>query len=1042
MRGVGTLSRLLGGGSSAEGWIPVPGVDEELRRLSQEERRRGARGGAGAAGAAERRGAAGEGGAAKRQRLAQEDRLLLTEAGLVRLVSAVVGRAEREAIGQALRAAEGGGLALEREPRNPADRHAILVVAMAAAAEAPQQHQEQQQEQEQTTQPLGYLPRTVAAYLAPMLDSGLLSVACVATSTTTTSSAAAVEVLLSDERRQWQHHRPLRADLRREVDAAIASCVAAGQRSLAPRGRAAAAGDGDEEKAGGGIGGGHAGAFQRMLDDVRRYDAHLLSEDELGVLSAIERLPLAPHRLLLRLLCRRPDPATGAPRWLPLGALKYDDVGDVARAGRALAGGAGAGGGGGGGDDCEEEEEEEEGGSGDDDGDPDLLSSQQQQQQKQQPPSPPPPPSPQLLHVWSASDADAWPSVLWSLSTAVLQAAALSVMPRGHPVLKPSTTKEPLVAALAAVARASIGSSGGGDNNNTNSSHVRLHRAIVAAAAGHVVRVDPRVHAAFRRLQRVYFLDEGLDLGIFMAAERGAVRYASYSVEQSRGGGGGDGGGGWAGAADDEGDGDDGHHHHHHPHHRFPAFPNRRALLEYEHALGRAAALEACLARDDLAGAAAALRPALEAVQQRGVHKSVVWSAAGGGAATATTMTMPNAPPAAAAAASAEAPALATAPPPPPPLFLARFSAAWVYTSMATVGVSLLEREKKHRQAVDLLQCLLGGNACPSRRGEWWARLSTNWETHLKQPEAALEVAEAALADDWVRHGDRLGLKRRVSRLCKPPRRWKRPAWAASVMLDPPERRISARPVCVVGLSSGGGEAAGAGVKIRYQCPQEEEDPGAPPTTLTVEELALRHYAREDEGRWRGLHCEGGIWGAFFALFFWDVLFCSQVPGVFRSPFQTAPLDLGTDAFFPARAERIQRRLEEVSEADADDLERTIVARWAAHAGTACRMISWSRWTCGDLVRIARCVGPLRLSVVLRLMVEDVGGAGMPDLLLYRESVGEGEGGGGNGGETGARMVEVKSQNDRLSDDQRMWLSALAAGGWDVEVLKVTNQTT
>ena len=238
------------------------------------------------------------------------------------------------------------------------------------------------------------------------------------------------------------------------------------------------------------------------------------------------------------------------------------------------------------------------------------------------------------------------------------------------------------------------------------------------------------------------------------------------------------------------------------------------------------------------------------------------------------------------------------------------------------------------------------------------------------------------------------------------------------------------------------------GVKIRYHPPppppEEGDDDAVDPAFLTVEELALRHYATKASGAWRGVHCEGGVWGAFFALFFWDVMFASDVPGVFRSPFQTAPLDLGTDAFFPARKAAIERRLQEVSAADADDLERTIRARWAAHAGTACRTIAWSRWTCNGLVDIARCVGALRLSVVLRLMVEDIGGSsgGMPDLLLYRG------GGGGEGGGVAAAaaaaaptamMVEVKSQSDRLSDQQRMWLAGLAAGGWDVEVLKVAN---
>jgi hypothetical protein len=50
-----------------------------------------------------------------------------------------------------------------------------------------------------------------------------------------------------------------------------------------------------------------------------------------------------------------------------------------------------------------------------------------------------------------------------------------------------------------------------------------------------------------------------------------------------------------------------------------------------------------------------------------------------------------------------------------------------------------------------------------------------------------LQMAEAALADEWVINGDRVALQRRVLRLGKPPRRWKRPSWASLAMREPLE---------------------------------------------------------------------------------------------------------------------------------------------------------------------------------------------------------------------------------------------------------------
>ena len=42
---------------------------------------------------------------------------------------------------------------------------------------------------------------------------------------------------------------------------------------------------------------------------------------------------------------------------------------------------------------------------------------------------------------------------------------------------------------------------------------------------------------------------------------------------------------------------------------------------------------------------------------------------------------------------------------------------------------------------------------------------------------------------------------------------------------------------------------------------------------VTVEQLALQHYASQEAGAWQGLHCEGGVWATLFTLLLWDVLF-------------------------------------------------------------------------------------------------------------------------------------------------------------------------
>jgi hypothetical protein len=53
----------------------------------------------------------------------------------------------------------------------------------------------------------------------------------------------------------------------------------------------------------------------------------------------------------------------------------------------------------------------------------------------------------------------------------------------------------------------------------------------------------------------------------------------------------------------------------------------------------------------------------------------------------------------------------------------------------------------------------------------------------------------------------------------------------------------------------------------------------APDNTLvTVEQLALQHYASQEGGCWQGLHCEAGVWASLFTLLLWDVLFMGKGP--------------------------------------------------------------------------------------------------------------------------------------------------------------------
>lgn len=401
---------------------------------------------------------------------------------------------------------------------------------------------------------------------------------------------------------------------------------------------------------------------------------------------------------------------------------------------------------------------------------------------------------------------------------------------------------------------------------------------------------------------------------------------------------------------------------------RRPVFPTAQQFEDYERAWEQAEQLTIALENDDRSGAEAAVQPAWQALDAN-KHKELENSKHGA------------------------------------PLFLLRYNAAWVYCLMATAGVSLLERQKRFKEAVERLQQLLGGCCCRSRRGHWWLRLSTNLE-HLSRSGDALEIAETALADESLSPGDRLSLQRRVLRLGKPPRRWKRPSWAAAAQRETREKRIEGRPLNSI-----------VGLKSRFYGFNDEQ--------CSVEELALQYYGTEEGGGWpRGVHTEGGVWATLFGLLLWPALFDVAVEDAFRTPFQTAPLDLDSDVFYASRLEVIEKTLADVAGGAASALMAGI---WNEHHGAMCRGVNWERWSLVELQEIAECVGGPGLAAVCRLLAQDHGAwqGGMPDLLLWHPT------------KVAAKLVEVKGPRDRLSDQQRAWISALEDAGLDVEILKV-----
>ncbi|KAI7526274.1 hypothetical protein KC331_g17065 [Hortaea werneckii] len=192
----------------------------------------------------------------------------------------------------------------------------------------------------------------------------------------------------------------------------------------------------------------------------------------------------------------------------------------------------------------------------------------------------------------------------------------------------------------------------------------------------------------------------------------------------------------------------------------------------------------------------------------------------------------------------------------------------------------------------------------------------------------------------------------------------------------------------------------------------------------SVEDMCLSSYRALG---YKGYHSEGGIVRTLFAYLFFDVLFI-YIPNVFQTEFQTCPLDLHTDGFYAARMSEVNARLNEISNGEAG---RLITDVWEAHheRKTCVVGLDWS-FNINDLIEIASAFPAAALSTVMKVMAQEYGqrGGGVPDLFLWKPREEDTK----SGGEV--MFAEVKSENDRLSDTQRMWIDVLSGAGVRVEL--------
>ncbi|KAI0483130.1 VRR-NUC domain-containing protein [Xylariaceae sp. FL0804] len=358
--------------------------------------------------------------------------------------------------------------------------------------------------------------------------------------------------------------------------------------------------------------------------------------------------------------------------------------------------------------------------------------------------------------------------------------------------------------------------------------------------------------------------------------------------------------------------------------------------------------------------------------------------------------------------------------------YLRRLNPAHSYTRIVHKAAYVFGRLKEHRREHSLLSELLEQRLFHiARRGAWYQRKALLEEHYMfaLEPNPAVKdvemqkkhwkriavvTCETALEDrdcHLIYHYDIQKRLVKLEKQLKIPKRLQHDF--GHVQLEKPEEHyaegIQLKKNDVVGKK-------GRGPSTKTTWVDEAEGGGE----CSVEAMCLSWY--RDQG-WKGYHAEGGIIRTLFAYLFFDILFL-YIPNVFQTAYQTCPLDLHTDAFYPTRASEINHRLVEIANGRAPELIEQ-VDRQEREKRTCVIGLNWD-YELEDLRELAGCFDGAALAAICKVMAQEYGqrGVGIPDLILWRTEPSR-----------QCMFSEVKSANDRLSDTQRLWIHVLTGAG-------------
>jgi hypothetical protein len=338
------------------------------------------------------------------------------------------------------------------------------------------------------------------------------------------------------------------------------------------------------------------------------------------------------------------------------------------------------------------------------------------------------------------------------------------------------------------------------------------------------------------------------------------------------------------------------------------------------------------------------------------------------------------------------------------------------YLRIVSLGIHLLEKERKYEEAVHYLRVSLSSlerrsscfkegvvnlleeeeEANPDTRITFHRcrlihRLAQDLGHLDRKNDALLEIEKILFQEPnsvlWDQNssmkigstlnrlgGVGAGLILMCLRLSEPPRRWKAPSHIK--LIDIPEKFICLKRIENVG----------------------------------VEAAALEYYLKM-EGFEKGQHCENGIIHTLFGLIFaQEEEECFEDDGI-----------LNDFCFVKDKAKQKDILLKLLHNLGPDIVKRN----WEKYHERQIRGVNWTRNSLEEVLLICKLIGGEALSVICSLLLDAYKAwcGGLTDLLVWNENK--------------LKFVEIKGPGDHLSDRQRAWGEKLISCGVPMEVCYV-----